>query len=142
MTEEASKDQMKNKVYFVNLIIMLGATAMQQLGKTVNPITNKVELELQGAQATIDLLTALQAKTKGNLDDEEKRLLEQTLSALQMNYVETAQKVPEETKKEDKKESGTDAESKPDTEPSSQDSGKGKGDSLDKKDPKYHKSYE
>jgi len=79
-----------NKAMFMQLIIMLSSSAMQQLGKMINPMTGKTEIQLEGAQATIDMVEMLEAKTKGNLDREEDRLIKNTLTALRMNYVETA----------------------------------------------------
>jgi hypothetical protein len=40
------------------------------------------------ARQTIDLLSLLEQKTKGNLTGEEERLLEQALYDLRMRYVE------------------------------------------------------
>lgn len=40
----------------------------------------------QLARALIDTLTALQEKTRGNLDADETRLLEQALTALQFRF--------------------------------------------------------
>ncbi|MEI6563143.1 MAG: DUF1844 domain-containing protein [bacterium] len=79
-----------NKALFMELAIMLSSSAMQQLGKIINPMTGKTEIHLEAAQATIDMLEMLEAKTRGNLDREEERLIKNTLTALQMNYVETS----------------------------------------------------
>ena len=137
MAEEYTKEEM-NKVLFVNLVMMFSATAMQQLGKLVNPITKKVELDLEGAQTSIDLLTMLSDKTKGNLDKEEERMLKDTLSALQMNYVETAESAPKEpVEQPDQVEAGkADAPKTPVSD--SKDTPR-----SDKSEPapKYHKSY-
>ena len=83
-----------NKALFIQFVLMLSSSAMQQLGKLLNPLTGKTETNLEGAQATIDLLVMLDAKTRGNLDREEERFLKNTLATLQMNYVETAQAAP------------------------------------------------
>ena len=78
------------EIQFVNLVSALAASAMQHLGKLVNPLTGKTEVNLQGAKATIDLLEMLSAKTKGNLNPDEANLLRATLSNLQLNYVDEA----------------------------------------------------
>jgi hypothetical protein len=83
-----------NKALFLELVQMLSFSAMQQLGKLINPMTGKTEMHLEAAQATIDMLTMFQAKTAGNLDKDEDRLLRSTLAMLQMNYVETARAAP------------------------------------------------
>jgi len=139
MTEEYTKEEM-NKVLFVNLVMMFSATAMQQLGKLMNPATKKVELDLAGAQTSIDLLTMLSEKTKGNLDKEEERLLKDTLSALQMNYVETAESAPAKAEPD----AGKDLSGKPDVAESAvvgdNDQAKSAGVKTDART-KYHKSY-
>ena len=66
MTEEHSSNDI-NKALFINLVIMLSSSAMQQMGKLVNPLTNKTQVDLQGAQISIDMLAMLQAKTKGGV---------------------------------------------------------------------------
>lgn len=89
MSEDKS-DSM-HKALFVNLTLMLSTWAMQQMGKLVNPATGKAESDLGAAQFTIDLLETLKIKTKGNLDAEETRLLNETLSTLQLNFVEASE---------------------------------------------------
>jgi hypothetical protein len=134
-----------DKAMFMNLVMMLGTSVMQQLGKIVNPITNKAETDLAGAQSSISLLEMLRAKTKGNLDADESRLLDQTVSMVQMNYVETAANQPvSEEKKEEAAESAAEdaaAEEQPSKEdgPAAEESADKKP--GEKKDPKYRKTY-
>jgi len=140
MTEDNSGDNL-HKALFVNLIVMLSSSAMQQLGKLVNPVTKEVEIDLEGAQATIDMLEMIKGKTCGNLDEDEQRMLDEILSSLQMNYVQTSRAAPaSETDR------GGDTGGEPDSsaeateeEVQSADGSKESGD--EKKDPKYHKSY-
>lgn len=79
---------------FGSLVLSLAASAMQLMGKTVNPVSGKVEVNLEQAQATIDLLDVLQTKTKGNLSDAEDKLLGHILGDLKLNYVETMNAKP------------------------------------------------
>jgi len=72
---------------FVQLVVSLNEAAMIQLGKLANPATGQPEPELTQAEGTIDVLRMLQAKTKGNLSDAEKRLIDQTLANLEMNFL-------------------------------------------------------
>ena len=66
------------------------AAAMQQLGKVMNPMTNKIERDLEQAQGTIAMMKMLQTRTAGNLEEDEQKLLERLLFELQMNYVDEA----------------------------------------------------
>jgi hypothetical protein len=126
MPDEQASQQDIHKVLFLNLVTMLSSSAMQQLGKIVNPMTGKTEVNLEGAQMTIDMLSMLKARTTGNLDEDEDKILNDLLSSLQMNYVETAQSG----------EDADDAEEETSGEPADE-----KGDGPDPKDPKFHKSY-
>ncbi|MBU4285750.1 MAG: DUF1844 domain-containing protein [Verrucomicrobia bacterium] len=78
-----------NKVLFMHLVSMLAMSAIQQMGKLVDPNTGKAEKNLEAAQATIDMLDMLEAMTRGNLDAEETRMLKDTLMSLKMNYVQS-----------------------------------------------------
>ena len=89
---------------FQGLVISLAAATMQHLGKTLNPVTNKIEKNLDAASSTIDMLDMLEAKTKGNLSDAESKLLKGVLAELKMNYVETLNEKPAEPASEKKPE--------------------------------------
>jgi hypothetical protein len=77
---------------FYQLVLSLQAATMQQLGKVISPITGKAEKDLTMAKGTIDLLEMFQRKTTGNLDDDEKKLLEHVLYELRLNYVDELNK--------------------------------------------------
>jgi len=78
----------KDTALFMGLVLMFHAAAMQHMGKTKNPISDKVERSLDQAQFVIDTLDALVVKTKGNLSDEESRFLTNVVKELKLNYVE------------------------------------------------------
>lgn len=88
-----STDELRDqhKALFAHLVIMLTTSAMQQMGKLKDPISGEIEINLDAAQLTIDMLEMLQAKTAGHLDDDEQRLLNESLSTLRLNFWETAQ---------------------------------------------------
>ncbi len=58
------------------------------LGKMMHPATNELSKSQEHAKWIIDVLGVLQEKTRGNLDANESRLLDDTLSTLRLNYVE------------------------------------------------------
>lgn len=120
-----------HKAYFIELILMLSSSAMQQLGKIINPITGKAELNLEAAQATIDMVEMLEAKSRGNLDRDETRLLTNTLTSLRMNYVETAAMPAKESKPDAKAEPTAPAAAPAAPAP----------EAPPEKDPKFHKTY-
>ena len=76
--------------HFFRLVATFEAAAMQQLGKIAHPITGDVEVDLDGARDSIDMLDMLKRKSDGNLNKDEERLLEHVLYQLRMNYLETS----------------------------------------------------
>lgn len=97
-------DDKQNSELFQGLVISLAAATMQHLGKTLSPVTNKIEKNLAAAQSTIDMLDMLSAKTQGNLAENEAKLLKSILAELKLNYVETLNEKPAETAPEQKPE--------------------------------------
>ena len=81
---------------FLQLVESLNMQAMVGMGKLADPLTGKVEKELERARATIDLLEALETKTKGNLSEDESRYLGQVLTGLRLNYVDEVESVKKE----------------------------------------------
>jgi F0F1-type ATP synthase membrane subunit b/b' len=94
-------DQEKHNALFVSLLLMFHSAAMQYLGKVKNPATDKIERNLEQAQAIIDMFDMLKEKTKGNLNNEEDKFLANLSQELKLNYVDEASK-PEPTTGEPK----------------------------------------
>lgn len=67
---------------------MFQLEGMVALGKMLNPASGGLARNLEHARYVIDILDVLQIKTQGNLSDDEKRFLDQTLSNLRLNFVE------------------------------------------------------
>ena len=72
---------------FSFFITTLALQASVSLGVVENPATNKKELNLPQAKFLIDTIGMLQEKTKGNLTEEETKLLDGILYELRLNYV-------------------------------------------------------
>jgi len=85
---------------FMNFLAQIVQQGLMQLGAVESPFTGRREVDLEGAQFTIELLAALQDKTKGNLADQEKRMLNEALRELQLHYVEVAQAVRQQAQKQ------------------------------------------
>lgn len=95
---------------FLHLVFMFQTAALQQMGKLINPVTQKIEKNLDQAKYSIDILEVLQEKTKGNLKEEEGKYLENVLFELRMNYLDELKK--EESKKDEDKSSEPGGEKK------------------------------
>ena len=78
------------KVDFSTFVLSLGTTALYQLGAVPDPASGAtVEADPLVAQQTIDTLEMIRDKTRGNLDEEERKLIDSLLYELRMRFVET-----------------------------------------------------
>lgn len=93
---DPSQDQ-QNELLFMQLVMMFQGMALQHLGKVMNPVANQIERNLDQAKNMIDILGMLDVKTKGNLNDNEQRLLDHALFELRMNYIDEVNKGDAET---------------------------------------------
>jgi|SRR5215472_12415642 len=75
---------------FIEFVVMQAQNAALFLGQIPNPKTGEPEVNLDLARMFIDQLEMIQEKTRGNLTNEEAAVLRNTLSNLQMAYVEVA----------------------------------------------------
>ena len=75
-----------DKVLFLNLTMQYQQAVMIFLGKMTNPTTGKLEQDLEAAEMHINILTMLQRKTEGNLEEEEANYLQNTLTNLRLNF--------------------------------------------------------
>lgn len=89
MTETSTSRQ---AALFLQLVLGLQQSGMIALGKLMNPITRKVEVHLEAARDTIDTLAALEARTSDKLEPDERRVLQQAITELRMNYVDEVKK--------------------------------------------------
>ena len=82
----------RDAALFLQLVLGLQQSAMIALGKLMNPLTRKVEANLEAARDTIDTLAALESRMHGNLEPDEARVLRQALAELRLNYVDEVKK--------------------------------------------------
>ena len=85
-------DPSRQAALFLQLVLGLQQSAMMALGKLMNPISRKIDRHLDAARDTIDTLAALEVRTKGNLEPDEARVLQQVLTELRMNYLDERKK--------------------------------------------------
>jgi hypothetical protein len=92
VNKEKQTYQKNNQPYhkpdFKIFISSLSMQAMIALGRLENPVTKKQEKNFDQARYLIDTLEIIEAKTKNNLDDQEKKLLDESLFSLRMAYLE------------------------------------------------------
>jgi hypothetical protein len=74
-------------INFATFIFSLNSSALVQLGMMEDPMTGEKSQNLPLAKQTIDILSMLQEKTKGNLDTDEAGMLKNILYDLRIHYV-------------------------------------------------------
>jgi hypothetical protein len=85
--QEASTGQPFPELNFSTFVFSLGTSAMYHFGDIPDPVTKKAERNLEAVKQTIDILAILKDKTKGNLIEDEEKLLESLLYELRMRFV-------------------------------------------------------
>ena len=85
MTDDA-KDDLPG-IDFSTIVLSLATSAMVHMGVVPESEGGSTEKNLPLAHQTIDTLEMLQTKTRGNLSDEESKLLQSVLYELRMSYV-------------------------------------------------------
>jgi hypothetical protein len=74
-------------INFATFIFSLNSSALVQLGMMEDPTTGEKTENLPLAKQTIDILSMLEEKTKGNLDADEAGMLKNILYDLRIHYV-------------------------------------------------------
>lgn len=72
---------------FPFLVTSLASQAVMSLGQMPGPDGQPVPVNLNHAKHFIDTIGVLEEKTKGNLDEEEGKFLQETLHQIRMMYV-------------------------------------------------------
>ncbi|HKS38845.1 MAG TPA: DUF1844 domain-containing protein [Verrucomicrobiae bacterium] len=84
---EASPEQIMSAL-FANLVVQQTNMALMLLGRMPHPETGETVQDIESAKMFIDQLEMIEFKTRGNLDAREDKLLQQSLTALRMAFVE------------------------------------------------------
>jgi hypothetical protein len=74
-------------VDFHTFVLSLGSSALLHLGELEHPDGGPADKDLPLAKHTIDILSMLEEKTKGNLTSAEERLMQSLLYDLRLRYV-------------------------------------------------------
>jgi hypothetical protein len=81
----------RQAIDFYTFILSIGSSALVHLGDAPHPETGApVPRNLALAQQSIDILSMLELKTRGNRSPEESKLLDQLLLDLKLRYVEAS----------------------------------------------------
>lgn len=76
------------RVDFATFVLSLGTTALYQMGLAPDPASGESQkADLLAARQTVDTLEMLREKTRGNLEEEERKLIDSLLYELRMRFV-------------------------------------------------------
>jgi len=76
------------EVNFSTFVFSLSSSALVHLGEIPDPDSQRPQVDLPLAKQIIDTLGMLHDKTKGNLDQDEDRMLKNLLHDLRLRYVQ------------------------------------------------------
>ena len=85
--EEQEQEIHLPEINFATFIISLNASALVHLGVIDDPASGKKVKNLAMGKQTIDILSMMEEKTKGNLTTEEENMLKNILYDLRIIYV-------------------------------------------------------
>ncbi len=83
-------DEQVDLLNFSTFILSLTTSMLVSLGELPDPVTKDRCTNLALAKQTVGIIEMLQEKTRGNLTEEEERLIENVLFDLRMKYVNAA----------------------------------------------------
>jgi hypothetical protein len=97
--QDAMRDMSREEIMsalFGHMVIQNTNMALMFLGQAPHPETGERVRDFEAARLFIDQLEMLEAKTKGNLNHEEEKLLQQSLMHLRMTFVQAIENAPKE----------------------------------------------
>ncbi len=77
---------------FNTFLLGLASTALIHLGESPHPESGKTERNLVLARQSLDLLSLLRDKTRGNLTAEEEKFFDNLLADLRFRFVEASKR--------------------------------------------------
>ena len=81
----------RQDIDFYTFVLSIGSSVLVHLGDAPHPETGQPgEKNLPLAHQSIEILSMLEVKTRGNLSEEEGKLLDQLLLDLKLRYVEAS----------------------------------------------------
>ena len=85
--DQDDPNAMPEQTMFTEFLMGIASSAFIYLGLVEHPATGKRQVDLMAAKESIDMLSMLRDKTRGNLTSGEERFFEEILSDLRMQFV-------------------------------------------------------
>ena len=86
-SQAQSQPPVQQEITFSSFVMSLATQALIQLGDMPPPQGLNLPVDREAAKQSIDILSMLEEKTRGNLDQEEGGLIEEILHNLRMSYI-------------------------------------------------------
>jgi hypothetical protein len=90
LAQETAQQEPLPDPNFAEVINMIAIQAMVGFGGMAGPGGERIPPNLDIAKHYVDMLQVLEDKTKGNLTDDEKNLLDQVIYEVRMRYIQSA----------------------------------------------------
>jgi len=84
---EEDPDALPEQTMFTEFLMGVASSAFIYLGMVEHPATGRRQVDLGAAKESIDMLTMLREKTKGNLTRGEEKFFADLLSDLHLQYI-------------------------------------------------------
>ncbi|MDH4182962.1 MAG: DUF1844 domain-containing protein [Nitrospinota bacterium] len=98
-SEDAEEQELDEKgqlkappIDFSTFMLSLASNAVYCMGGFQDPVSGKTSINLEQAKQTIDIISLIEEKTRGNLSADEANLIKHLLYDLRMKYVEALKK--------------------------------------------------
>jgi hypothetical protein len=85
---EAQEATVLPVIDFSTFVMSLNASALVNLGVIADPVTGKSDKNLPLGKQTIDIISMLEEKTRGNLTPDEAKLIKGMLYDLRITYIQ------------------------------------------------------
>jgi hypothetical protein len=89
-TDDQSTPVSVGQVDFSTHVLSMASSAMISLGQMPAPDGETIETDIETARYLIDVLSMLETKTRGNLDESEQKLLQSLLYDLRVAFVDAS----------------------------------------------------
>jgi len=88
VSSAAAPEGAADEINFSSFIVSLATQALMQLGQVKPPPGVDLPVDMMAARQTIDIISMLYEKTKGNLDKEEEHLIEEIVNSLRFQFIQ------------------------------------------------------
>lgn len=86
-TPHRQESSSETSIDFSSFVVSMATQGLMMLGEVPHPETGESLVSLEAAKQTIDILSVIEEKTKGNLTKDEERLIGEVIASLRLAYI-------------------------------------------------------